>query len=90
VAKEIDKKSLVVQVNVKDKGWLTQDMLNPIGKKLHYEFKLSDSTIDCIGGCKIQTEDGKIIYDGTIDNRLQEIKPVLRVEVAKVLFGKED
>ena len=89
VAKRIDQKNLVVQVNAKDKTWLTQDMLNRLSKKLHCELKLSDQTEDFIGGCKIQTVDGKITYDSTIDNRLQELKPTLRVEVAKILFGKE-
>ena len=64
-------------------------MLNRLSKKLHCELKLSDETGDFIGGCKIQTADGKITYDSTIDNRLQELKPTLRVEVAKILFGKE-
>ena len=89
VAERIGQKNLVVQVNAKDKAWLTQDILNPLSKKLHCELKLSDQTEDCVGGCKIQTVDGKITYDSTIDNRLQELKPALRVEVAKILFGKE-
>lgn len=89
VAERIGQKNLVVQVNAKDKAWLTQDILNPLSKKLHCKLKLSDQTEDCVGGCKIQTVDGKITYNSTIDNRLQELKPALRVEVAKILFGKE-
>ena len=64
-------------------------MLNRLSKKLRRELKLSDKNEDFIGGCKIQTVDGKITYDSTIDNRLQELKPALRVEVAKILFEKE-
>ena len=89
VAERIAQKNLVIKVNAKDKGWLTQDMLNRLSMKLHYEIKLSEQTEDFIGGCKIETLDGKITYDSTIDNRLQELKPALRVEVAKILFGKE-
>lgn len=90
MVKEIGQKDVVVQVNAKDKEWLTQDMLNRVGKKLRAEVVLSDYSEDWIGGCRIQTSDDKIIYDGTIDNRLQELKPTLRVEIAKMLFGKED
>jgi len=89
VAERIDQKNLVVQVNSKDKAWLTRDILNLLSKKLHCELKLSEQTEDYIGGCKILTVDDKITYDSTIDNRLQELKPALRVEVAKILFGKE-
>ena len=89
VAGRIGQKNLVVKVNAKDKAWLTQDMLNPLSKKLHCEIKLSEQTEDFIGGCKIETADSKITYDSTIDNRLKELKPTLRVEVAKILFEKE-
>jgi V/A-type H+/Na+-transporting ATPase subunit E len=85
-AVRIDQKNLVIQVNAKDKDWLTQDILNRLSKSLHRELKLSDESGDFIGGCKIQTIDGKITYDSTIDNRLQELKPALRIEVAKILF----
>ncbi len=89
VVKKIGQKKVVVQVNAEDKTWLTQDMLDRLSKRLRQELKLSDETEDFIGGCKIQTVDGKITYDSTIDNRLQELKPTLRIEAAKILFEKE-
>jgi V/A-type H+/Na+-transporting ATPase subunit E len=85
---KMGKKKAVVQVNAKDKNWLTQDLLKRLSKKCNFELSLSDKNEDYIGGCIIQTEDGKIIYDVTLDNRLQELKPVLRVELAKILFGE--
>ena len=87
-AQRMGQKDLVVQVNPKDKAWLTQDVLKRLSKKLHCELRLSDKTEDYLGGCIIQTEDGKIINDVTIDNRLQELKPVLRVQLSKILFGE--
>jgi V/A-type H+/Na+-transporting ATPase subunit E len=89
VAGKIGQKNLVLQVNGRDKGWLTQDMLNRLSKKLRCEIKLSEQTENFIGGCRIETLDGKIAYDSTIDNRLKELKPTLRVKVAKILFEKE-
>ena len=88
-AKRIGQKKLAIQVNAKDKAWLTQDSLSRLCEKLNCELTLLDQTEDYIGGFKIQTVDGKITYDSTLDNRLTELKPVLRVEVAKILFGKE-
>jgi len=88
IAKKMDQKVLVVEVNAKDKGWLKPDMLKHASKKLNIEFKMSKQTQDYIGGCKIQTEDGKIVYDATLDNRLEELKPELRAEIAKRLFGE--
>ena len=87
-AQRMGQKDLVVKVNAKDKGWLTADTLKRLSKKLHCELRLSDKTEDYLGGCIIQTEDGKIIYDATLDNQLQELKPVLRIELSKTLFGE--
>lgn len=89
VAKGLDQKNLVVQVKAQDKDWLKQDMLDRLAKKLHLELKLSEQNEDFIGGCKIQTLDGKITFDNTIDNLLKELKPTLRVKVAKILFEEE-
>ncbi|HMK94008.1 MAG TPA: V-type ATP synthase subunit E family protein [Candidatus Limnocylindrales bacterium] len=88
-AKRLGQKKIVLEVNAKDKAWLTQDALDRLSKKLNCELTLLDQTGDYIGGFKIQTADGKVTYDSTLDNRLTELKPVLRVEVAKILFGKE-
>jgi vacuolar-type H+-ATPase subunit E/Vma4 len=87
-SQKIGQKNLAVQVNAKDKEWLTPDMLKRLSKKLHVELKISEKAGDFLGGCIIQTSDGKIIYDVTLDNRLKELKPVLRVELAKILFGE--
>ena len=85
---KIGQKKLIVQINATDEGWLTQDMLKTLSSELNCDLSLSDKTGCYIGGCIIQTEDSKVIYDVTIDNRLQELKPVLRVEIAKILFGE--
>jgi V/A-type H+/Na+-transporting ATPase subunit E len=83
----IGQKKIVIQVNVRDERWLTQDMLKSLSNELNCDLTLSDKTGSYIGGCIIQTADNKVIYDVTIDNRLQELKPVLRGEIAKILFG---
>jgi len=87
-AKRIGQEDLAIQVNAKDKDWLKPDVLKSLSKKLHCELKLSEKTGNYLGGCIIQTGDGKIILDVTLDNRLQELKPFLRVELAKILFGE--
>jgi len=89
LATKIGAKTLIIEVNTRDKTWLNQNTLNSISKKLDLELKLSDKTGTFIGGVKFSTEDNKVSYDGTIDNRLDQLKPVLRVEAAKILFEKE-
>jgi V/A-type H+-transporting ATPase subunit E len=86
-AKKIGKKNLVIEVNAKDKHWLTPDKLKSLSIKAHCDFSISEKTGDFFGGCIIQSADFKIIYNNTLDNRLQEFKPILRIEIAKILFG---
>ena len=88
-AKQINRKKLILEVNAKDKSLFRQVNLNSLGEKLGCKFVLSEKSEEFIGGCKIETDDGKITYDLTIDNKLRDFKPALRVEVAKILFGKE-
>ncbi len=88
-ARRISSKTLILQVNDKDKAWLAQETLQDLSKKLNANLKLSGQTQICIGGCKIQTEDGKVTYDNTIDSRFLELKQTLRTEVARILFEEE-
>jgi vacuolar-type H+-ATPase subunit E/Vma4 len=89
IAEQMEQKVLVVEVNKKDRAILTEDALKKAAKKAKVEFKLSDKTPDFIGGCKVESEDGKIVYDGTLDNKLAELKPELRAQIAKSLFGEK-
>ena len=90
VSKLLGQKSLVIQVNAKDKAWLTQEELDRLSKKLNCELEILEETEDFIGGFKTQTVDGKITYDSTIDNKLNELKPQLRVELAKMMFKESE
>jgi len=89
IAERMDQPVLVVEVNARDKVLLSPEALKSAGGKAKVEFKLSGQNPNVLGGCRVQTEDGKIVYDGTLDNRLEELKPELRAQIAKSLFGEE-
>lgn len=87
--KKVGSRRLVVHVNSMDKAWLTHGNLDRLSRTLRVELALADETEDCIGGCKLQSIDGKLLYDNTLENRLQQLRPMLREEVANMLFEKE-
>jgi V/A-type H+-transporting ATPase subunit E len=87
---KIRSKKLLIRVNAADKTWLRESNLSDLSKKMHVELKLAEKAESCVGGCKIETADGKIIYDNTIENRLSKLKPALRAEAAEILFAKEE
>jgi V/A-type H+-transporting ATPase subunit E len=89
-ASKIGSEDLTIQVNCKDKQWLADGNLKDLSKKLGINLGLLDQTPSFVGGYKIQTIDGSITYDGTLDSRLAELKIALRSEIANLLFVEAD
>ena len=51
--------------------------------------ELSSETIECLGGVKIQSKDGSMKFDNTIDARIERLKPLIRKEIASKFGVKE-
>jgi V/A-type H+-transporting ATPase subunit E len=86
--KKIESEKLVVYVNSKDRKWLANGKLDELSKKLGIKLTLAKEIEDCLGGCIVKTPDGKLLHDNTFEKRLEALKPVLRGEVAKILFER--
>ena len=48
---------------------------------------LSSELIDCLGGIRVQSKDGTMKFDNTIDARLERLKPLIRKDIASK-FGR--
>ena len=68
--------SVVVFTNAKDKDAVQSALPDYPGSEL------SPETIDCLGGVRIQSKDGTMTFDNTIDARIQRLKPLIRKEIA--------
>jgi len=44
--------------------------------------ELSGDTLDCLGGVKVQSKDGAMTFDNTLDARIERLKPLIRKEIA--------
>ncbi len=51
--------------------------------------ELSSETIDCIGGVKIESKDGAMKFDNTIDAKINRLKPLIRKEIASKFGANE-
>ena len=72
---------VIIQTNSKDK---------PVVESLLSKFTgtvLSSELIDCLGGIKVQSKDGTMRFDNTIDARLERLKPLIRKDIASK-FGR--
>ncbi len=72
---------IVVQTNSKDKS-VVQSLISKFPGAT-----LSSDLIDCLGGIKVQSKDGTMKFDNTIDARLERLKPLIRKDIASK-FGR--
>ena len=74
---------VTVFTNSKDRDVVQSTLANFAGSEL------SSETIDCIGGVKIQSRDGAMKFDNTIDAKIDRLKPLIRKEIASKFGVKE-
>ena len=65
------------------------DLLNKISKEVQetrgVKIKLSSKSISCNGGVKIMNHDGSVIFNNTVEVRLERFKPLLRKQISDML-----
>jgi len=49
---------------------------------------LSEKPIDVIGGVRIRSADLSLTYDGTLDSRIERLKPLIRKSIVQMLRGE--
>ena len=72
---------IIVQTNSKDKSVVQSSLSKFPGATL------SSDLIDCLGGIKVQSKDGTMKFDNTIDAKLERLKPLIRKDIASK-FGR--
>ncbi|MCX8204223.1 MAG: V-type ATP synthase subunit E family protein [Candidatus Nezhaarchaeota archaeon] len=84
---------LVVQLNEKDSK-LSIDF-EGIAKRVAFKtgvdtkFKVSETNLRCIGGAIVSTTDRSLIYDNTLESRLERLAAEVRLRAFKILFAEE-
>lgn len=77
----IGTKDVVIQTNSKDKA-VVESLLSKFPGAT-----LSPYAIECLGGVKVQSKDRTMIFDNTVDARLERLKPLIRKDIASK-FGR--
>ena len=72
-----------VYTNAKDKDVVQSSLSSFSGSEL------SSEIIDCIGGVKIESKEGAMKFDNTIDAKIERLKPLIRKEIASKFGVKE-
>ena len=67
---------VIVFTNAKDKDVVQSNISQYPGAEL------SSEAIDCLGGVKVQSKDGTMTFDNTIDAKIERLKPLIRKDIA--------
>ena len=49
---------------------------------------LSEKPVDVIGGVRVRSADLSLTYDGTLDSRIERLKPLIRKSIVQMLRGE--
>jgi len=74
--KNLGTTEIIVFTNSKDKDIVQSNLSQYPGAEL------SSETIDCIGGVKIKSKQGSMMFDNTIDAKIERLKPLIRKDIA--------
>lgn len=72
----LDVSEVVIFTNTKDRDTV-ESLLSEFPQAV-----LSPDTFDCIGGIQVKSKDGTMVFNNTLDARIQRMKPLIRKDIA--------
>ena len=72
----LDTSEVVIFTNAKDRDTV-ESLLSEFPQAV-----LSPDTFDCIGGIQVKSKDGTMVFNNTLDARIQRMKPLIRKDIA--------
>jgi V/A-type H+-transporting ATPase subunit E len=77
---------VVVECNDKDSA-LVKKLVSEVERSASAKISVSNKPIDALGGLKVKSKDGSMVYDNTLDSRIERLKPLIKKDIA-ALFTK--
>ncbi|NMJ86290.1 MAG: V-type ATP synthase subunit E [Thaumarchaeota archaeon] len=77
----INAEEVVVECNGKDRD-VVKKMALEFGLNLKVKINISEEAIDVLGGLRVMSKDGSMVYDNTLDSRIERLKPIIRKDIA--------
>lgn len=74
--KNLGTTEVIVFTNSKDKDIVQSKLSQYSGAEL------SSETIDCLGGVKVKSKQGSMMFDNTLDAKIERLKPLIRKDIA--------
>jgi V/A-type H+-transporting ATPase subunit E len=76
---------VVIECNNKDKSTVKK-LASEIERSTNVKIKVSDEAIDYLGGLRVKSKDGSMVYDNTLDSRIERLKPLIKKDIANMFM----
>jgi V/A-type H+-transporting ATPase subunit E len=85
---EIGKNDLSIECNKTDSNMIRK-VVEDINEEKGTEMVVVDKNVDILGGIRATSSDGTLIFDDSIDSRIERLKPLIRKNIVQILRGSE-
>ncbi len=79
---------VVIECNKNDTELVRKIVADMQSRNPKVKAKVSDKSIDVLGGIRIKSADGTMTFDNTLESRIERLKPLIRKNIAQMLRGE--
>jgi V/A-type H+/Na+-transporting ATPase subunit E len=79
---------VVIECNKNDAELVRKILSDLQNRNPKVQAKVSDHSIDVLGGVRVKSADGTMTFDNTLDSRIERLKPLIRKNIAQMLRGE--
>ncbi len=76
----------VVECNEKDRS-LVSKLVQELEHSLKVRMSISKEPINVLGGVRVRSKDGSMVFENTLDSRIERLKPLIKKDIAKLFIG---
>jgi len=76
---------VVVECNAKDRD-AVKKVVSELERNVKVKIKVSEEALDVLGGLRVMSKDGSMVYDNTLDSRIERLKPIIRKDIAMMFI----
>ena len=84
----IDSDQVIVECNKNDIELVEKAISDSFNENNKIKINMSDHPLKAIGGIKVNSADGTMTFDNTLDSRIERLKPLIRKNIAQMLRGE--
>jgi V/A-type H+/Na+-transporting ATPase subunit E len=84
----IDSDQVIVECNKNDIELVEKAISDSFNDNNKIKIKISDHSLNVIGGIRLTSADGSMTFDNTLDSRIERLKPLIRKNIAQMLRGE--